>query len=358
MINVNDFNEREFHAFLARYLHSQDIAPMTIYQEQSKNVKRGENEWVHPDMVGFSLPTANWHSHIAHLSTHYDIPKVILYSYELKKEINLATLSEKFFQAVSNSSWANEGYLVAPLIHKDDKKLMDKMSRLSAHFGIGVIELNLDNPEESVVLFQAKQKKDIDTDTINHLHTINKNFQTFFETVHKSLQINTIVGDELDEKLPLDELHQMLYKLDATDDNTSTDFAESPQESESTVIDTNNLEEYDWTSTVTGKKVHSFRMNGEITLISTWRDLYISFCQQLIKQNPDKFKDVALSLKGSKRAYFSNDKDNFRAPYLFNEVSLFAELSISAQLTINIIKNMIELWGYEEDIQIFLDRTA
>jgi hypothetical protein len=30
----------------------------------------------------------------------------------MKKELNFSNLRESYFQAVSNSSWANEGYLV------------------------------------------------------------------------------------------------------------------------------------------------------------------------------------------------------------------------------------------------------
>jgi hypothetical protein len=38
---------------------------------------------------------------------------VRLWSFEVKKELNSSNVRKSFFQAVSNSSWANEGYLVA-----------------------------------------------------------------------------------------------------------------------------------------------------------------------------------------------------------------------------------------------------
>jgi len=50
-------------------------------------------------------------------------------SYELKREINSdAELKKAFFQAVSNSSWANYGYLVAL---EFSGTLKDEMERLN-----------------------------------------------------------------------------------------------------------------------------------------------------------------------------------------------------------------------------------
>jgi hypothetical protein len=55
-------------------------------------------------------------------------------SYEIKKEINTDyELKKSYFQAVSNSSWANYGYLVALEISDN---LKDEMERLNQSFGI------------------------------------------------------------------------------------------------------------------------------------------------------------------------------------------------------------------------------
>ena len=65
---------------------------------------------------------------------------------EIKKEINTDyELKKSYFQAVSNSSWANYGYLVALEISDN---LKDEMERLNQSFGIGIIELK-SNPYES-----------------------------------------------------------------------------------------------------------------------------------------------------------------------------------------------------------------
>ena len=96
-------------------------------------------------------------------------------SYEIKREIKSDyELKKCFFQAVSNSSWANYGYLVAFDIGDN---LKEEMERLSQSFGIGVIELNA-NPFKSEILYPAKYK-DLDFITIDKLCEINLEFKKF-----------------------------------------------------------------------------------------------------------------------------------------------------------------------------------
>ena len=102
-------------------------------------------------------------------------------SCELKREINTdAELKKAFFQAVSNSSWANYGYLVA---FEFGDSLSDEMERLNQSFGIGVIQLN-SNPYKSKTLYLAKYRE-LDFKTIDKLCLINKEFELFIELSEK-----------------------------------------------------------------------------------------------------------------------------------------------------------------------------
>ncbi|GAA9314951.1 hypothetical protein BTM393_06550 [Helicobacter pylori] len=62
---------------------------------------------------------------------------------------------------ISNSSWANEGYLVGRHIDTHNPQLMDLLKRLHASFGIGVIDLRTDE-DKSAILLNAKYKEKID----------------------------------------------------------------------------------------------------------------------------------------------------------------------------------------------------
>ncbi len=107
-----------------------------------------------------------------------------LSSYEIKKEVNSdSELKKAFFQAVSNSSWANYGYLVA---FEFSDSLIEEIERLNQSFGIGVIALKA-NPYQSKVLFQPKYR-DLDFKTIDKLCKINKEFETFIEQIEKLMK--------------------------------------------------------------------------------------------------------------------------------------------------------------------------
>ena len=57
------YAERDLHPLLVRFAHDRFAAYCkTIYHE--KSVKKGQkhNQWLHPDIVGFSLTTQGWNS--------------------------------------------------------------------------------------------------------------------------------------------------------------------------------------------------------------------------------------------------------------------------------------------------------
>ncbi len=107
-----------------------------------------------------------------------------LYSFELKKELSLSNLKESYFQAVSNSTWANEGYLV---VFKIDDKVLGELRRLNQSFGIGVIKLEF-KVSNSKILLPAREKE-INIPTLNML--LNKNpdgFKPFIENINTQIE--------------------------------------------------------------------------------------------------------------------------------------------------------------------------
>lgn len=177
---VKSYDERDLHKLLSSYLKNTGIYSKTIFHEQS-NGKDSNQIWTHPDMVGIRFLNLQTKVSQNFLKAINRVDTFKLSSYEIKKEINSDTeLKKAFFQAVSNSSWANYGYLVA---FEFSDSLIEEMDRLNQSFGIGVIELNA-NPYQSKVLFQAKYR-DLDFKTIDKLCKINKEFEKFIEQTEK-----------------------------------------------------------------------------------------------------------------------------------------------------------------------------
>ncbi len=178
---VKTYEERDLHKLLSSYLKNTSIYSKTIFHEQSTFGKDSNQIWTHPDMVGIRFLNLHTKASQNFLKSINRMDTFKISSYELKREINSdSELKKAFFQAVSNSSWANYGYLVA---FEFSDSLMEEMERLNQSFGIGVIKLNA-NPYKSKVLFQAKYR-DLDFKTIDKLCKINKEFEQFIEQTEK-----------------------------------------------------------------------------------------------------------------------------------------------------------------------------
>lgn len=87
-------------------------------------------------------------NNVLNLIKKFDQLPVKIFSFELKIDLNFSNYKEYFFQAVSNSSWAHEGYLVALNIAEDDE-FIEALQKLSLSFGIGIIRLDAQNISQS-----------------------------------------------------------------------------------------------------------------------------------------------------------------------------------------------------------------
>ncbi|MBX3414248.1 MAG: hypothetical protein KF708_16290 [Pirellulales bacterium] len=196
------YKERDLHPVLTYYASAyrtlnrgREVLTKTIYHENAK--KSGYSEWTYPDMVGFSIPLEDWQTDVIAFNELSDKNALTLFSFELKREINKATYREAYFQAVSNSSWAHQGYLVAAKISQDDD-LLAELERLAASFGIGIIQLQLSDLSESQVIYPARAKGNLDWETINKLCEENKDFQTFLQSVRIDVNARKLHRTEYD----------------------------------------------------------------------------------------------------------------------------------------------------------------
>ena len=190
-----EYLEKDLHKFLTYYAYYH-LHCYTKTINHSLSTKKEFGEWVHPDIVGCYFPLEDWKSEVYELSSSIGNISIKLLSFELKRELSFSNLRESFFQTVSNSSWANESYLVAAEI-SDDEDFRQELSRLSTSFGIGVILLNLEDPHSSEIIFPAKVRDILDWETINKL-TMNNDFKEFISTVKIDITSKKIHKKEYD----------------------------------------------------------------------------------------------------------------------------------------------------------------
>ncbi|GAA8075839.1 COG2958 family protein [Helicobacter pylori] len=184
--SAKSMHERDLHPFLtcmAFYNENLKCYTKTIFHEGSSKSPKGMDRWIYPDMVGVRFLHAEWsNENLIAFYKKFDTLPVKLVSFELKKEISVHNCRECYFQAISNSSWANEGYLVGHHIDTHNPKLMDLLKRLHASFGIGVIDLRTDE-DKSAILLNAKYKEKIDYTVASELSEKNREFSGFLKSV-------------------------------------------------------------------------------------------------------------------------------------------------------------------------------
>jgi uncharacterized protein len=224
IVNIPIIGKTEdFHSEVETSYSEKDLHPFMVYYgfyylksylktiDHTKSDKKGYGEWIHPDIVGCHFPFTDWSEEVVDVSGLMGKSALKLFSFELKRQLSVTNLREAFFQAVSNSSWANEGYLVAAEIDTDEDFLFE-LKRLSLAFGIGVISLNIEDPDSTEILFPAKDREEIDWETVNKLSGMNRDYCDFLKRIRTDIKSREIRKELYDRVIEKNELLKQLNK--------------------------------------------------------------------------------------------------------------------------------------------------
>ena len=196
-IKTEKYNERDLHPVLVKFAdtfyHFRGAKLKTIYHENSNKNKKGYNKWIHPDLVGvyfsFNDKIREYEKVVIEFQNDFAKTATKLFSFEMKIKLDFSNLREAYFQAVSNSSWANEGYLVTLELDND---VIEEVRRLANFFGIGLIKLEPENIESSQIIVMATSKKELDIDAMDRLASENKDFNNFLQNIIDDKKIKKV----------------------------------------------------------------------------------------------------------------------------------------------------------------------
>ena len=177
-----DLNEHDLYPLLIEFLHKElDLYCQRIDERKSKNTHgNGGNHWLHPDIVALEPLDKGWDEIVRACVRSGNHSSVRLWSFEVKKHLTKGNVRKYFFQAVSNSSWANLGYLVATGLNAD---VESELQMLCSLHGIGVLLLNTDSLFDSQILIPAKEKARVDWQSANRIVLENRDFHHYVEQV-------------------------------------------------------------------------------------------------------------------------------------------------------------------------------
>src|SRR3989344_4132330 len=198
---TNLVKEFELHPLLTKFAFERfNVNCKTINAVKAKNRGNKINKWSNPDLVGIQFVLFSLNDL---LQSEVEKQGIIssqvaqFYSFELKLKIDKFNLTECYFQAVSNSSWANFGYLVVGDMDKD-KSFISNLIRLNSGYGIGVICLNLKEPKNSEIIVPSRERNNVDINFMNFLSSINTDFYAFIKNSKKIISDKKIKKDLFD----------------------------------------------------------------------------------------------------------------------------------------------------------------
>lgn len=194
--------ESALHPYLVKFAKERfGVYCKTINALKVSKKKDKIGKWTNPDIVGINPTILDlnplFQSEIEKLGL-FSTKVMQFYSFELKLKIDKSNITECFFQAVSNSAWANYGYLVVGDLDTDAAFLAN-LSRLNNGYGIGVIKLNIENPSKSEVVVSARERDVVDINFMNFLADMNVDFYSFVDNARKTIATKAIDDSDFDK---------------------------------------------------------------------------------------------------------------------------------------------------------------
>ncbi|WP_332774158.1 hypothetical protein [Phenylobacterium sp.] len=185
--------EHGLYAPLQAYLaEAHGVVSKRIRESTSSN-RRGRygNRWLHPDIVGMMTPGLHWEDLVRQCSSAMPMRKAKLVSVEVKLALTASTVRASFFQAASNSLWANRAYLAATEVRGEDT--LEELTVLCSLHGVGYIAIDPDNASESRILIPAREREEVDWASANRIAKENADFRAYLQQVLNYLHTGQVV---------------------------------------------------------------------------------------------------------------------------------------------------------------------
>ena len=103
-----------------------------------------------------------------------------------------------------------------------------------------------------------------------------------------------------------------------------------------------------------GKSIVAFTFLGEKYFVQSWKEMLIKITTLMFSIHSEQFSKV-LDLRGRKRPYFSKNPKELRIPEKIKNTDIYVETNLSANGIVKLSKNIIGLFGYNEEKDLFIE---
>ncbi len=136
--------EADLYAPFCRVLEERGMSATSLDHRTAERWMNGEGRWMYPDIVAFR-PGLHEGPAAAAAARTGTVGRDTLIAYELKLALTPGNLRLSFFECLSNSFWANERYVAAPIVHPD---ALDLFRTLARRYPVGLIEIAMGRLKE------------------------------------------------------------------------------------------------------------------------------------------------------------------------------------------------------------------
>lgn len=180
--------EKDLYPMLMNFVSSEVGASAFRINEGTASNRRGPggNKWLYPDIVAIEALTSGMNKEVIGALQHSGERRARVWSFEVKRLLNRSNVRESYFQAVSNSSWASFGYLAAAEI--EGVETLREIQMLYSVHGIGLIEIDMQSPTESVLRIPARERLAIEWSMCSRLADENKDFASVMKRLRQFYQ--------------------------------------------------------------------------------------------------------------------------------------------------------------------------
>jgi hypothetical protein len=182
-VTDDELREADLYPVIQSFLFDvEGIVTKRINESTSSNRRgRNGNKWLHPDIVGMHVTGAEWSDAVKQCSSHLHSTKARIVAVEVKRTITGSDLRQHFFQAVSNSRWANRAYLAA--VEVLGEHTWRELQMLCALHGIGYIRIDPDDAGGGRIAIPALEREEVDWASANRIAEENRDFREFLNLV-------------------------------------------------------------------------------------------------------------------------------------------------------------------------------
>lgn len=103
----------------------------------------------------------------------------------------------------------------------------------------------------------------------------------------------------------------------------------------------------------TGQSITAFSFDGTRYEVESWAQLLVQVCEIISSEHKEPFNQVLNIRRKSGRPYFTRTPKELMAPNQIKETGIYVETNLIASMVIDLSKQVISLFGYDEGKLVF-----